>query len=140
MWQINNKNHVKFVHSEVCTFYTQISCIENTFDTWINVFIDEIRTYEWTNVTWISHLLINSCVKYVFNAWYQCMKHTNFAWFPLLSHEMLSLWCKNSYSRKTKLLFWECKALWDFPLSLLLLNCFWWENASIDMNCDGKKV
>jgi hypothetical protein len=56
-------------------------------------------TYKWTNVTCISHLPINLCVKYVFNARYQFMKctnceWTNFVWFPLLSHEMLSLWCK----------------------------------------------
>jgi hypothetical protein len=43
------------------------------------------------------HLLINLCVKYVFNAQYQCVKCTNyeyifFAQFPLLSHEMLNLW------------------------------------------------
>jgi hypothetical protein len=40
---------------------------------------------------------VNPCVKCVFNAWYQCMKHTNyewtnFAWFSLLHHEMLYLW------------------------------------------------
>jgi len=60
---------------------------------------DEGWNNKWTNVTQISHLPINFCVKYVFNAQYQCMKctnyeWTNFAWFPLLSHEMLSLWCK----------------------------------------------
>jgi hypothetical protein len=78
-------------------YYTWISCAENTFDTRINVLIDEMQTYEWTNVTWISHLPMNSCIKCVFNAWYKCMKHTNYEWtrfaqFPLLSCEMLSLW------------------------------------------------
>jgi hypothetical protein len=53
----------------------------------------EVWTYEWTNITWISHLLINMCVKCVFNAWYQCVKPINyewnfFAWLPLLSYEM----------------------------------------------------
>ncbi len=96
MRQINNENCAKFVHSYVHTFYTQISCIENTFDTWINVFMDEVQAYEWTNVIRILHLSINSCVKCVFNAWYQCLKHTNYEWtnvtqFLFLSHEMLSL-------------------------------------------------
>jgi hypothetical protein len=50
------------------------------------------------NVTWNSHLPINSCVKCVSNAWYYCLKCTNFEWiffaqFSLLSREMLSLWC-----------------------------------------------
>jgi len=61
------------------------------------VLTNEIWIYEWTNVTLILHLLINLCVKCVFNARYQCAKHmnyewTNFAWFPLLSCEMVSLW------------------------------------------------
>ncbi len=66
--QSNNQNCVKFVHSYVHTFYTQISCFENMFDTSINVLIDEIQTYERMNVTQISHLLINMCVNCVFNA------------------------------------------------------------------------
>jgi hypothetical protein len=50
------------------------------------------------NVTQISHLFINPCVKCVFDSRYQCMKcmnyeWTNFAWLLLLSHEMLSPWC-----------------------------------------------
>jgi len=49
------------------------------------------------NVIRILHLLINMCVKCVFNARHQCMKHTNHEWtnfaqFPILSHEMLNLW------------------------------------------------
>jgi hypothetical protein len=40
------------------------------------------------------------CVKCVFNAWYSCVKNTNYEWtiitqFPLLSHKMLSLWFKD---------------------------------------------
>jgi tRNA U38,U39,U40 pseudouridine synthase TruA len=85
MWQIIDENCEKFVHSQVHIFYTWISCIENTLDTQINVLMDEIQIYDWTNV------------KYVFNAQYQCVKCTNyeyifFARFPLLSHEMLNLW------------------------------------------------
>ncbi len=59
---------------------------------------NEVQTYEWTNVTQISHLFINPSFKRVFNAQYSCVKHTNYEWmnfaqFPLLSHKMISLWC-----------------------------------------------
>jgi hypothetical protein len=64
------------------------------FDIWMNVLTNKVWTYKWTNVTQISHLPINLCLKCVFSAQYQCVKHTNFAWFPLLSCGMLSLWCK----------------------------------------------
>jgi hypothetical protein len=50
-WQSNNENCVKFIHSWVYTFCTWISCVENMFDTWINVSIDEVWTNKWTNVT-----------------------------------------------------------------------------------------
>jgi hypothetical protein len=65
------------------------------FEIHMNVLIDEVQTYEWMNVTQISYLPINICVKCVFNAWYQCVKHIiyewmNFAWFLLLSCEILS--------------------------------------------------
>jgi len=33
-----------------------MSCVENTFDTWIYVLMDEIQAYKWMNVTWILHL------------------------------------------------------------------------------------
>ncbi len=68
MWQITNENHAKFVRSYVHRFYTWISCIENTFDTRINVSTNEVWTYEWMNVTQISHLPMNLSVKCVFNA------------------------------------------------------------------------
>jgi hypothetical protein len=65
--------------------------------TQINVLIDNVQTYEWTNVIGISYLLINPCFKCVFNAWYQCVKHKNYEWknfaqFSLLNRLMLSLW------------------------------------------------
>ncbi len=69
------------------------------FNSWINVLTNEIKIYGWINVTQISHLLINSCFKHVFNTYqYQCVKCTNYEWtnfahFLLLSCEMLSLWC-----------------------------------------------
>jgi len=58
--------------------------------------MNEIRTYEWMNVTLISHLLIKLCVKCVFNVWYQWVKFTNYEWmnfaqFLLLNCEMLNL-------------------------------------------------
>jgi hypothetical protein len=58
--------------------------------------MNEVRTYEWMNVTLISHLLIKLCVKRVFNAWYQWVKFTNYEWmnfaqFSLLNCEMLNL-------------------------------------------------
>ncbi len=46
MQKINNENCVKLVHSYVHAFYAQMSCIENMFDTQINVLMNEIRTYE----------------------------------------------------------------------------------------------
>jgi hypothetical protein len=53
------------------------------------------------------HIFLQICVKCVSNAQYQCMKitnheWTNFAWFSLLNHEMLSLWCfqSNHYPRR----------------------------------------
>jgi hypothetical protein len=81
----------KFVH------FTQISCVENMFNIQINVLMNEVWTYKWTNVTQILHLPIDLCFKYVFNARYQCVKctnyeRTNFA-HSILSHEMLNLWC-----------------------------------------------
>jgi hypothetical protein len=72
MQWINNINHAKFLHLLVCTFSTQISFIENTFDTRINVLINEIQTYEWMNVTRITQFFINLSVECVFNAQYQC--------------------------------------------------------------------
>ncbi len=51
----------------------------------------------------ILHLFIKPCVKCVFNALYSCMKCTNYEWtnfaqFPLLNHEMLSLWCRSKFN------------------------------------------
>jgi hypothetical protein len=69
--------------------------------------IDKVRTYEWTNVTQISYL-INLCGKYVFNAWYQCVKQKNYEWmnfaqFSLLNCVMLNLWWYFIPS-----IFWPC--------------------------------
>jgi hypothetical protein len=53
MQRIKNENCVKFVHSYIHKFDTQISCIKITFDTQINVLINEvwIYIYESMNVT-----------------------------------------------------------------------------------------
>jgi hypothetical protein len=37
-----------FIHRFIC-FVAKLSCIENTFNTWINVVTNELWTYEWTN-------------------------------------------------------------------------------------------
>jgi hypothetical protein len=40
------------------------------------------------------HIFLQMCVKFVFNAWYICVKCINYEWifFAWLSHEMLSFW------------------------------------------------
>jgi len=116
MWSFFIHRFVQFTHKyhALKTHLTQIyKKMWNLSDihSFINVLTNEVQTYEWMNVTRISHLLINSCVKCVFNAWYQCVKHmiyewTNFTWFPLLNCEMLSLWfgvfnLLNSFPKKT---------------------------------------
>jgi hypothetical protein len=87
-----------FIHSWVWSFYTRLSCIGNMLNT--DKYGDKWNMNLWMNVMWNLHLPINLCVKCVFNGQYQCVKHmiyewTNFAWFLLLSREMLSLWWKN---------------------------------------------
>jgi hypothetical protein len=47
--------------------------------------MDEIRNYEWTNVTWISDVSINPCVKYVSNTQYQFMERMNYEWTNMLT-------------------------------------------------------
>jgi hypothetical protein len=74
------------------------------------------------NVTWISHFPTNPSVKYVFNAWYQCVKCMNYKWmnfveYPLLSCEMLSLWYVCDFVTIVKLC---CLELYKFN--------FWSEN------------
>jgi hypothetical protein len=62
----------------------------------------------------ISHLFIKPCAQCVFNAWYLCVKCTNYEWtnfaqFSLLNYEMLSLWCRsksNIYSTNSS--FHKC--------------------------------
>ncbi len=60
--------------------------------------MDNVWTYEYTNVRQILDLPKHSCVKCVFNGWYQVwnvqiMNEQIFPQFPLLSHEMLNFWC-----------------------------------------------
>jgi hypothetical protein len=59
-----------FIHRFIHFCTQSIPCIENMFDTQINVLTNEIWTYDWTNVTRILHLLIKPCVKCVCNAQY----------------------------------------------------------------------
>ncbi len=67
---------------------------------------------EWMNECHTNFTLpMNSCVKCVFNARYQCVIRTNYewinvTWFPFLSHEMLSLWCHNQKMWPLSALYW----------------------------------
>jgi hypothetical protein len=61
-----------FIHRFVS--FTHIYFALKTHLTQINVLMNEIHTYEWTNVTQILYLFINPCVKCVFNTWYKCAK------------------------------------------------------------------
>jgi hypothetical protein len=78
------------------TFYTLISCIENTLET---------RIYKKQNLcdicsfigSYFIHQHIYLCVKCVFNAWYLYVKCANYEWinfarFSLLICCMLNLW------------------------------------------------
>jgi len=75
MWRINNEIVWSSFIQRFIHFYTWIPCVENMVDTWINVLMNEIQTYEWMNVTQILHRPINSCVKCVFNAWNVWIMH-----------------------------------------------------------------
>jgi hypothetical protein len=79
-----------------------MSCIENMFDTWINVLVDEVWTYEWTNITQILHLFINLCIKCDFNARYQCVKHMNYEWTNVtqISHLFINLCIKCDFNAR----------------------------------------
>ncbi len=79
MW---DRPFIRFVH---------FTHVENAFDTWINVLRNEIWTYEWTHIAWNLHFLINPCVKYVFNAPYQCVKSTNIEWTNSMC-SIIKLW------------------------------------------------
>jgi hypothetical protein len=59
--------------------------------------IDKIWIYEWMNITQILHLPINISMHNI-NAWNtRIMNKTIFAQFPLLSCEMVSLWCNGKH-------------------------------------------
>ncbi len=83
---------------DVCSFlgsyilHTDIMCWKH-FDTQINVLTNEVWICEWMDVTQISHLLINLCVNFVFNAQYKCMKHMNYEWMNFALVPLLS--CRN---------------------------------------------
>ncbi len=133
MQQIKNENHVRsftyrFVH---------FTHVENMFDTWINVVTNEMWTYKWANITWSLHFYINSRVKYVFNAPYQCVKNTNYEWTnfarsPLLNCEMLNLWCYVFYYvlKLSLLMMYYNNLKWDPNFHSLVYLC-------VFMACSG---
>jgi len=111
--------------------------------------MNEIRTYEWMNVTLISHLLIKLCVKCAFNARYQCVKCTNYEWtnfaqFSLLNHEMLNLRpqellemiqffiCHSSVYITSQYI--GCMKILNFKLIWNLLVCYWWTSITYSRN------
>jgi hypothetical protein len=90
----------RFVH-----FAHILLCIENTFDTWINVLMDELWTHEWIDFT--------SSYKCVFKIYNMCVQTiwiyewTNFAQFPLLNRWMLNLsWNFVQVNKNQKFHFW----------------------------------
>jgi hypothetical protein len=84
------------------------------------------------NITQISHLLINMFVKCVFNAQYQSVKYTNYKWtnfaqFPLLNYEMLSLWCRfeNVGCKRSKQLEIIFQVMISCELGQDIFLCWW---------------
>lgn len=59
-----------FIHKFVC-FVHKLLCVENIFNTLINVWTYEIQAYEWITI------ILYIYVKCVFNAQYMCAKHMN---------------------------------------------------------------
>jgi hypothetical protein len=76
----------------------------------------------------ILHAFIKPCVKCIFIAWYLCVKCTNYEWmnfaqFPLLNCEMLSLWCRfkfNIYSTISSF----TNAIMKYQTSSLIFRCW----------------
>jgi hypothetical protein len=61
----------------ICMFHTMISCIENTFDTWIYWKMwNSCDIHSFTSL-YFTHQHIYLCVKCVFDAWYSFVKWTN---------------------------------------------------------------
>jgi len=88
--RFSTKGHSSPSIKNVIMHWKQIWHTNKCFDEWN-------KTYERTSIERLSHLPINSCVKCIFNAQYQCVKRTNYiwtnvAWFLFISHEILSLW------------------------------------------------
>jgi hypothetical protein len=97
MWQINNENCVKFIDSLVHTLYIWLSCVDNMFDTRINVLTNGVRTYEWTNVTQIFHFPKNFASNvfsmHKMNVWNVKLQINKFAQFLVVTMDMTT-WLK----------------------------------------------
>ncbi len=94
MWWINNENCAKFIQSWVCTFYTRISCIENTFD------IDKCDD-GWNINLWMNkcHIDFASSNKIVCQMCFQC---------TIFVCEMYELWM-NEFCMISIITSWNAK-------------------------------
>ncbi len=61
----------------ICTFHILISCIENTFETWIYWKMQNMCDIHTFIGSYFIHQHIYACVKHAFNTWYSCIKCTN---------------------------------------------------------------
>ncbi len=93
------------VHSFIGLYFLSMNIIY-----WKHVWHIDKCVNKWNTNLWMNKchtkfriFFIKPCVKCVFNAWYLCVKCTNYEWmnfaqFPLLNCEMLSLWCRSKFS------------------------------------------
>jgi hypothetical protein len=93
----------------ICMLHTVISCIENTFDTWIYWKMwNSCDIHSFIGLYFIcQHIYL--CVKHVFDAWYSCVKCTN-SWM----NELCTIFIINS--SHAKFVIWWNKHLtfWNF--------------------------
>ncbi len=100
----------------VRTFYAQISCVENMFNTRINVLTNEVQIYE-------CHLDFASSNKYVFQMCFQC---------TILMCEMYKLWMDKfctvciikSWDAKFVMLVLDAKNIFPMHFSNVKTHCF----------------
>jgi hypothetical protein len=99
--------------------------------------VNELNTNLWMLHKF--HIFLEICVKCVSNAQYQCVKctnheWTNFAWFSLLNHKMLSLWCSqnNHYVRRRGQGIFNCIKCKDdkkIDQNLYVQKRKWWTSS-----------
>jgi hypothetical protein len=73
----SNENRAKIRSFIICTFQALISCIENTFDTWIYWKMQNQCDIHLFISLYFIRQHIYMCVKRLFNTWYSCVKCTN---------------------------------------------------------------